>query len=97
MIVVFGCGGDRDRGKRPLMGEIAGRDADLAIVTSDNPRTEDPAAIVARSSTGLRRAGGRELTRGSAGWAASRGYHVEVDRRTAIRRAAAPRAAATCC
>ncbi|MFC0634495.1 UDP-N-acetylmuramoyl-L-alanyl-D-glutamate--2,6-diaminopimelate ligase [Brevundimonas balnearis] len=52
LIVVFGAGGDRDRAKRPLMGEIAGRLADVAIVTDDNPRSEDPAAIRAQVRAG---------------------------------------------
>jgi UDP-N-acetylmuramoyl-L-alanyl-D-glutamate--2,6-diaminopimelate ligase len=88
LIVVFGCGGDRDRGKRPMMGEIAARDADIAIVTSDNPRTEDPAAIVDMVVEGVRRTTAPALTAGELARAA-RGYHAEVDRRAAIRLAAA--------
>ncbi|HEY9473370.1 MAG TPA: UDP-N-acetylmuramoyl-L-alanyl-D-glutamate--2,6-diaminopimelate ligase, partial [Mycobacteriales bacterium] len=54
LIVVLGCGGDRDRAKRPLMGQAAGRGADLVVVTDDNPRSEDPAAIRAAMIEGVR-------------------------------------------
>jgi UDP-N-acetylmuramoyl-L-alanyl-D-glutamate--2,6-diaminopimelate ligase len=77
LICVFGCGGDRDRGKRPIMGEIAARLADVALLTSDNPRTEDPLKIIAEVEAGLISAG---LKRD----AGTGGYMVEADRRAAI-------------
>jgi UDP-N-acetylmuramoyl-L-alanyl-D-glutamate--2,6-diaminopimelate ligase len=71
VLVVFGCGGDRDATKRPMMGEIASRMADVVVVTSDNPRSEDPAAIISAVQTGVPPdAASRVLT--------------EVDRRAAI-------------
>ncbi|MGB7949610.1 MAG: UDP-N-acetylmuramoyl-L-alanyl-D-glutamate--2,6-diaminopimelate ligase [Candidatus Binatia bacterium] len=83
LVMVFGCGGDRDRGKRLLMGEIAARLSDLLVVTSDNPRTEDPLRILAEIEPGIRRAGLSKLDDGQP--QASRGYWMEPDRRAAIR------------
>ncbi len=71
LVCVFGCGGDRDAGKRPQMGAVAGRLADRVIVTSDNPRGEDPAAIAEAIVEGIRTTENRR-------------WFVEVDRRAAI-------------
>jgi UDP-N-acetylmuramoyl-L-alanyl-D-glutamate--2,6-diaminopimelate ligase len=54
VVTLFGCGGDRDRGKRPMMGEIAGRLSTFTVITSDNPRTEDPFAIIAEIEAGIK-------------------------------------------
>jgi UDP-N-acetylmuramoyl-L-alanyl-D-glutamate--2,6-diaminopimelate ligase len=70
VITVFGCGGDRDRTKRPLMGEAAGQGSDFVVLTSDNPRSEDPLAIINDAVVGLQRSGAR--------------YKTEPDRRAAI-------------
>jgi UDP-N-acetylmuramoyl-L-alanyl-D-glutamate--2,6-diaminopimelate ligase len=83
LIAVFGCGGDRDRGKRPLMGRAAGTAADLVVVTSDNPRTEDPDAILDAIVPGVEAAGLRRLSVAEAR-AGARGFAVVEDRRAAI-------------
>src|SRR5579863_2855589 len=70
VLTVFGCGGDRDRKKRPLMGEAAGRGSDFVMLTSDNPRSEDPLAIINDAVVGLQRSGVK--------------YAMERDRRKAI-------------
>jgi UDP-N-acetylmuramoyl-L-alanyl-D-glutamate--2,6-diaminopimelate ligase len=70
VITVFGCGGDRDRAKRPLMGEAAGQGSDFVVLTSDNPRSEDPLAIINDALVGLQRSGVK--------------YKMEPDRKAAI-------------
>ena len=73
VICVFGCGGDRDSGKRPIMGEISGTKADYTIITSDNPRTEDPEKIIEQIEAGIKKTKGK--------------YECIVDRKQAIKKA----------
>jgi UDP-N-acetylmuramoyl-L-alanyl-D-glutamate--2,6-diaminopimelate ligase len=86
IITVFGCGGDRDRGKRPLMGAIAGCNSDLAVITSDNPRTEDPAAIIEEIEGGMKIESIHEMDREELSRELKeKGYVKVLDRREAIR------------
>ncbi len=77
VIVVFGCGGDRDRGKRPLMGKVATQMADIVIITSDNPRSEEPAKIIEEILTGVAPVLHQDSSR----------CRVEINRKEAIRQA----------
>jgi UDP-N-acetylmuramoyl-L-alanyl-D-glutamate--2,6-diaminopimelate ligase len=88
LITVFGCGGDRDRAKRPVMGEIAARRSDLVVLTSDNPRTEDPQTILADVRPGLDKVFGGDWSLEEASGCTGKGYVVVPDRREAIRFAA---------
>jgi UDP-N-acetylmuramoyl-L-alanyl-D-glutamate--2,6-diaminopimelate ligase len=84
LVCVFGCGGDRDKGKRPLMGAAAAEGADLSVVTSDNPRSEEPDEIIGEITPGMEKAGLRRMSAGKAK-AGEKGYLVEADRREAIK------------
>jgi UDP-N-acetylmuramoyl-L-alanyl-D-glutamate--2,6-diaminopimelate ligase len=84
IITVFGCGGDRDRSKRPLMGQAAAKGSGLVIVTSDNPRTEDPENIIRHIEAGLEAASCPRLSLAAAR-RGDRGYLVVPDRGEAIR------------
>jgi UDP-N-acetylmuramoyl-L-alanyl-D-glutamate--2,6-diaminopimelate ligase len=88
MITVFGCGGDRDRTKRPLMGKIAATYSDLSILTSDNPRTEEPISIMNEVEMGFKFLSLFEWHRDEIGsWRSKKGYLKVPDRREAIRMA----------
>ena len=84
LVVIFGCGGDRDAGKRPIMGEIAARLADRIVVTSDNPRTETPSTIIDQIVAGIGNLGFNPLNSGYTGLSLDERVVVQPDRRTAI-------------
>jgi UDP-N-acetylmuramoyl-L-alanyl-D-glutamate--2,6-diaminopimelate ligase len=89
LITVFGCGGDRDKGKRSEMGLIAGENSDLVFITSDNPRSENPLSIIAQIEKGAQDSGLLRLNNSPQRPFTESGYFVEADRRQAIRKAIA--------
>ncbi len=84
ILTIFGCGGDRDRSKRPIMAEVAARGSDIAIATSDNPRSEDPEQILKDVCSGLAKVHTREWSQSEAASGQGKGYVVIPDRRQAI-------------
>ncbi len=89
LITVFGCGGDRDKGKRSEMGLVAGENSDLVFITSDNPRSEDPLSIIAQIEKGIQSTDLIRLNNSAQRPFTGSGYFVEADRRRAIRKAVA--------
>jgi UDP-N-acetylmuramoyl-L-alanyl-D-glutamate--2,6-diaminopimelate ligase len=89
LLTVFGCGGDRDRGKRPEMGIAAGEISDVVFITSDNPRTEDPEIIIKQIEEGISRTGMKRLDWKDVqgGGVNVSGYFIEADRHKAIEKA----------
>jgi len=87
LISVFGCGGDRDKGKRRVMGRVAGETSDLVFITSDNPRTEDPSAIARQIEEGVRESGLEKLGEIYRDPPVKSGYVLDLDRGNAISRA----------
>ena len=87
VLTVFGCGGDRDKGKRYEMGRVAGEYSDLVFITSDNPRSEDPLSIIAQIKKGILESGLTRLNASGQELITGPGYFVEADRREAIRKA----------
>ncbi len=86
IVVVFGCGGDRDKTKRPLMGIIACKYSDIAFLSSDNPRTEDPDLIINDICKGIK-TDFQKLCEKDISVPSKKGYLIERDRRTALKKA----------
>jgi UDP-N-acetylmuramoyl-L-alanyl-D-glutamate--2,6-diaminopimelate ligase len=87
LITLFGCGGDRDKGKRYEMGLVAGENSDVVFITSDNPRTEEPMSVINQIEEGVRQSGLKKSDWSSDSGTEASAYFIEVDRRKAIEKA----------